>query len=85
MKILKFYAPWCVPCKTLSAMMERMKDDIPFEVEEINVDDSDLGNKFKVRALPTLVIVDGDTEVKRRGGLMSIPELKEFFIVQNPS
>ena len=64
MKILKFYADWCGPCKALSTLIEKEN----LEVTNINVDsvlqeDIDLVNKYDIRNLPTLLKVDEDGNV----------------------
>ena len=82
MKILKFYATWCGPCKSLSAVIESIKDEIPYVIEEIDSDENmDMARKYNIRSLPTMVIVDGDTEVKRQMGMMNAQQLKEFMAV----
>jgi len=79
MKILKFSASWCGPCKMLSMTIADIKDDIPYSIEEIDIDVStELAQKFGIRGVPTMVLVDGDTEIKRKVGVMTITELKTF-------
>ena len=79
MKILKFYADWCGPCKMLSKTIDSIKEEIPFDIEEIDADNnSDMAVKYKIRGLPTMIIVDGDTEVKRHTGNMTADQVKEF-------
>ena len=80
MKLLKFYAPWCQPCKGLSTIMEGMKDSITLPVEEINIDENiDAAIKYGVRSVPTLVIVDNDgTAVKRSTGMLNEAQLLDF-------
>ena len=79
MKILKFAASWCGPCKMLSMTIAGIKDEIPYPIEEIDIDvNSELAQKFGVRGVPTMVLIDGDTEVKRKVGAMTSAELKTF-------
>ena len=79
MKVLKFSASWCGPCKMLSMTIAGIKDEIPFPIEEIDIDEnSEMAQKFSIRGVPTIVLVDGDKEVKRKVGVMTSPELKTF-------
>ena len=38
MKVLKFYADWCTPCKALTKYLEASKELIPCPVEEIDIE-----------------------------------------------
>lgn len=79
MKILKFSASWCGPCKMLSMTIAGIKDQIPYPIEEIDIDVStDIAQKFGIRGVPTMVLLDGDKEVKRKVGVMTSAELKTF-------
>tara|TARA_B100001287_G_C22387911_1_gene391928 strand:+ start:127 stop:366 length:240 start_codon:yes stop_codon:yes gene_type:complete len=64
MKYLYFSAQWCGPCKTLSPIMNNVSSIV--EVEKIDVDlDYERAQKYGVRNIPTVVLVEGETEVKR--------------------
>lgn len=79
-KVLRFTASWCGPCKALAPIVETVKGDIPVDVididEEVNVV---LATKFGVRGVPTLVMLDDDKEVKRLVGMTSKDKLNEWF------
>jgi thioredoxin 1 len=68
MKVLKFYATWCGPCKAMSMILNGM-DNLP-EIEEIDIDaNSDMSTEYKIRSVPTLVKLDDDgNEVDRYTG-----------------
>lgn len=77
MKVLKFAASWCEPCKMLSKTFESI--ETKHEVVEIDIDENqDLAIKYGIRGVPTLVLVDGETEVKRKSGMMMQKDLLEF-------
>ena len=79
MKILKFYADWCGPCKMLSKTIDSIKEEIPFDVEEIDADNNaEMAKKYNIRGLPTMVIVDDETEVKRHVGNMTAEQVRDF-------
>jgi len=80
MKVLKFYAEWCDPCKRQSLVIAKAKDKIDITIESVNIDDNIfMAQDFKVRSVPTLVIVDDTgTEIKRHLGVLQEEELLQF-------
>ena len=64
MKYLYFSAQWCGPCKMLGPVMNEVSAEIP--VEKIDVDvDFEKAQQYGVRNIPTVVLVDGESEVTR--------------------
>ena len=81
MKILKFYADWCGPCKALTQFLNASKDLIPYQIENIDIDENmDTAVKYSVRSVPTMILVDDSgNEIKRNVGvIMEDVKLKEF-------
>ena len=59
MKILKFYADWCGPCKVLTRSFEATG----IEHTPVNADENeDLCMFYNVRNLPTVIAVDDKEE-----------------------
>ena len=58
MKLYKFYADWCQPCKAQTKLLEDFEgvEIIPINIEEASSED--LCVKYGVRSLPTLVLTD---------------------------
>ena len=82
MKVMKFYATWCGPCKAMSKLLEGM-DNLPV-IEEIDIDSNmELAAKFNIRSVPTLIVTaDDGTEVKRyTGGASDRQAISEFLEV----
>jgi thioredoxin 1 len=78
MKILRFTASWCNPCKTLASNLEKINTHIPIEVVDIDIH-TEVALEYGVRSVPTLVML-GDTgaELKRIVGVKTIPDLEKW-------
>ena len=67
MKILKFSAEWCGPCKMLQKTIDEMV--LPYPIENIDIDKNpDLAGNFGIRGVPTLVLTT--SEGKEQGRIM---------------
>ena len=80
MKILKFYAGWCSPCKDLETTIDVIRDEIPYPIEDIDVENDSAGMiaKYEIVGIPTLILLDGETEVRRHLGQFTVDTLREF-------
>lgn len=76
-RILRFTAEWCRPCKSLAAILEETKGDIPIEVIDIDKF-SDIAVEFGIRSVPTLVLMDENIEIKRMTGLKTKNDLQTW-------
>ena len=78
MRLLKFSAEWCQPCKMLAKTLEGI--NVPYTISSIDIDDSpNLAADYKVRGVPTMVLVDdNDEEVGRLVGVKTKAQIEEF-------
>ncbi|HSR14899.1 MAG TPA: thioredoxin domain-containing protein [Gemmatimonadales bacterium] len=77
MKLLYFYAPWCTVCQTKSPEADRIAAEAGLELERWDTD-TDAGRaegeRYRIRGIPTLALVDGDRVPFRLVGRMITPE-----------
>ena len=77
---LDFWADWCGPCKMLAPTFDRLAEKYGEQITfaKINVDElPDVANKFGVRSIPTLVLLQGGNVVEKVVGLRSEQELAQ--------
>lgn len=79
MKLIKFSASWCMPCKNLESRLNKLNltiDLVSYDVEE----EVELTEAWKVRNVPTVILVDDNgIEIKRWvGNFEPNVELKAF-------
>ena len=77
MKVLRFTATRCQPCKMLAKTIEDVETQIPIEVIDI-YENQELATQYGIRGVPTLVMIDGDVEVKRVSGTLMKNQLTEW-------
>ncbi len=81
MKIIKFYGPHCPQCnivsENLNSLKEEFEDRIDFQEIEANAENNEWYNKYDVRAIPTVILMKGGTEIDRWVGIFPLELLKE--------
>lgn len=83
MKVFKFYADWCGPCKSLTQVIKNAGDKVTVTIEEVNIDENIMMSQdFQIRSVPTMVLVDKEEkEIKRIVGALNETQLLEFLKV----
>lgn len=73
--IEKYGAEWCGPCRMLEKVLDAITevDIIRYDVDEYE----DLASEKKIRNIPVLIFYNGDTEVDRLVGAVSLATINE--------
>ena len=77
-QILYFTASWCGPCRILGPIMESVKGQVIYSKLDVDAE-QDLAVKYKVRSVPTLVLVENGVEKNRLVGVHQSPEILKFY------
>ena len=81
MKLLKIYSDTCGPCKVLEKNLQLAN----IEHESLNIfseQGEEIVDKYDVRAVPTLILLDDNNEViKKHTGVMNIEDLRNFIVL----
>jgi len=71
--IVDFWAPWCGPCKMMAPNFERAATKFPLKTlfAKVNTEEEqNLGARFGIRSIPTLIIFKDGKEVHRVSGAL---------------
>jgi thioredoxin 1 len=72
--LVDFWADWCGPCKMVAPVMEELAVEYEGKAKicKVDVDEQqELGNRFKVRSIPTVLVMKNGVEVGRLVGVQS--------------
>lgn len=79
--LVDFWAPWCAPCRMVTPAVESVATTNAGRVKlvKLNVDDApDVSERYGVRGIPLLVVIEGGREVDRLAGAAPEPHLREW-------
>ena len=77
--IVDFWAEWCMPCKMMGPVFEEVSADYSRKLKfaKLNVEDNgELADRFQIRGIPCLIVLDHGKEVDRIVGLVPKEQLK---------
>jgi thioredoxin 2 len=76
-----FWAPWCGPCRAMAPHFERAAAALKGKVQLVKVNTEsapDLAARMRIRAIPTLVLLQRGEEVKRISGVLDSAQLVQW-------
>jgi thioredoxin 1 len=82
--ILDFNAEWCVPCKRMAPILEKLATEWAGKAVFYQIDadeNTDLVMKFGIMSIPTIVMIKNGIETQRTTGLQNREKLIELFSI----
>lgn len=79
--LVHFFAPWCLPCKTMTTMLHNIRSDTNglFNLLEIDVDiKKKLARRYKIKSVPTLLLFKNGEPLWRHLGMLDKVEIKKI-------
>jgi thioredoxin 1 len=79
--LVDFWAAWCGPCRVQAPVLNQLSEELTGNqrIAKVNIEQQQkLAQKFKVRGIPTMILLKNGVEVKRFVGVKS----KEFLLQQ---
>jgi thioredoxin 2 len=79
--VVDFWAPWCGPCRMVAPELARVAaaNAGKFVVVKVNTDEiPELGERFRIRSIPTMAVFRGGKEVARTSGAMPAAQIEAF-------
>ncbi len=80
--IIDFWAEWCVPCKMIGPVLEKISEEFKgkLKVGKVNVDEAgELASEYSIISIPTLMVFNKGELVKQQVGAVSRDVIEGMF------
>ena len=72
--LVDFWAPWCMPCKMLSPVIDSLETDFADKavIAKLNVDENkDISHRYGIMSIPTVLLFKGGELVEQFVGVQA--------------
>jgi thioredoxin 2 len=79
--VVDFWAPWCGPCLVVAPELKRVaaQNAGRYLVVKVNTEAlPDLGERFRIRSIPTMAVFEGGREAARTAGARPAADIEAF-------
>lgn len=79
--LVDMWAPWCSPCRTISPALERVAREMAGHLKLVKVEvdtNPQLAERFQIKAVPTLLILDAGRVIARQAGAVPVGALRSW-------
>lgn len=82
--VIDFFAPWCMPCKKMSPVVDKIAQEYEGSVKvgKVNIEEEpELAKEFGVMSIPTLIVMKEGKIQKRSVGLKTKKEVEKMILI----
>ncbi|ORM35707.1 thioredoxin [Williamsia sp. 1135] len=79
--LVDLWATWCGPCRMVSPALEQLARELAGQIKLVKVDVEAAprtAERFTVRAVPTLLVMDRGEVLARQSGAAPVPQLRTW-------
>ncbi|MCQ2259071.1 MAG: thioredoxin [Bacteroidaceae bacterium] len=77
--LVDFFATWCIPCKQMHPVLDKLKESLGDKIRIIKIDidkNETLTATYNIQSVPTFMLFHKGEAVWRQSGAMRLNELK---------